>query len=541
MKARELIPLIVFVAVMLIAAYLIRENAFFTFPILQGSRLFFQLLVASLVIALLRNVVGLSTFGIFGPMIVAIVFLQAGLLWGFFLFFNVFIVAYGARVVFDPFKLPGAHRVAIIIATVSIYVSLIEIVGEFYHIKQLEFSILFPLLITSWLGDRFVTVGKERGWYYPMIQFLWTTVAVVTAFLVMDYKPLIDFILVEPFTWVAFILLNVLFGVRTRFRLSEYHRFRWLNPKSDVLTMPVRNREFIEKYNPREVLPYTEKAVMRERLASAGVAVPRNLFLAQERKDLSDCGQLISKLERFVVKPSQGFGGEGILIVKGRSGKNYVTSDGREIGHSEIMRHIALILDGHYSRSPRDTVLVERLIVPSEFFASLSNSGLPDVRVIVFQGFTVMSMIRVPTILSKGKANLHMGAVAIGVKLSSGRTFRALYNGRLVGKHPDTGAALLGLEVPTWRSILEVACRAQDASGLGYAGVDVVVDQELGPLVLEVNKRPGLAIQIVNGYGLKARLRFVEKRLSEMGAVNIQEKMAMAMSWANDIWERNGR
>ncbi|MCA1480890.1 sugar-transfer associated ATP-grasp domain-containing protein, partial [Bradyrhizobium sp. NBAIM08] len=58
--------------------------------------------------------------------------------------------------------------------------------------------------------------------------------------------------------------------------------------------------------------------------------------------------------------------------------------------------------------------------------------------------------------------------------------------------------------------LLLIAARASEMSGLGYVGVDLVLDKFLGPLILELNARPGLAIQIANGNGLLHRLKKVE-------------------------------
>lgn len=55
-----------------------------------------------------------------------------------------------------------------------------------------------------------------------------------------------------------------------------------------------------------------------------------------------------------------------------------------------------------------------------------------------------------------------------------------------------------------------IAARASEMSGLGYVGVDLVLDKQLGPLILELNARPGLAIQIANGNGLVHRLKKIE-------------------------------
>ena len=52
---------------------------------------------------------------------------------------------------------------------------------------------------------------------------------------------------------------------------------------------------------------------------------------------------------------------------------------------------------------------------------------------------------------------------------------------------------------------------ARDLAPLGYLGVDIVLDRELGPMMLELNARPGLAIQIANNQGLAPILQYAEK------------------------------
>jgi len=53
-------------------------------------------------------------------------------------------------------------------------------------------------------------------------------------------------------------------------------------------------------------------------------------------------------------------------------------------------------------------------------------------------------------------------------------------------------------------------------TGLGYLGVDLVIDRDHGPLLLELNARPGLAIQLANHSGLFARLQLVDKAPPEI-------------------------
>ena len=175
-----------------------------------------------------------------------------------------------------------------------------------------------------------------------------------------------------------------------------------------------------------------------------------------------------------------------------------------------MARHLADIVFGVHSNQLEDRAFVERRVAPHPLFAALWADGLCDVRIITLRTRPILAMIRVPTAESGGRANLHQGGLGIAVDLGSGRTSRALHRGRTVTHHPESGAPLLGLEVPAWPAVLETARRAAAAVPLGYLGVDVVVDEEAGPLVLEINARPGLEIQNVVGVGLAEALRAAE-------------------------------
>jgi alpha-L-glutamate ligase-like protein len=118
-----------------------------------------------------------------------------------------------------------------------------------------------------------------------------------------------------------------------------------------------------------------------------------------------------------------------------------------------------------------------------------------------------MAMLRLPTCASRGRANLHQGAVGVGVDIATGRTLSAMWHDRFVALHPDTQEPLVGVAIPHWQEVLRIASRLSEALGLGYVGVDVVLDAQVGPIVLEANARPGLSIQIANGCGLLPRLQ----------------------------------
>jgi alpha-L-glutamate ligase-like protein len=138
-----------------------------------------------------------------------------------------------------------------------------------------------------------------------------------------------------------------------------------------------------------------------------------------------------------------------------------------------------------------------------------------------------MGMVRLPTKASDGKANLHQGAIGAGIEIKSGKTLTAVHRSKVITHHPDTGNPVSGIQVPDWRKMLHMAAQVYEMTGLGYMGIDLIIDKERGPLLLELNARPGLAIQLANRVGLRGRLEKVCQAPQE-----IFEAPEKRVSWA---------
>jgi hypothetical protein len=100
----------------------------------------------------------------------------------------------------------------------------------------------------------------------------------------------------------------------------------------------------------------------------------------------------------------------------------------------------------------------------------------------------------------------------VGIELATGQCQAGVLGNEVVHEHPDTGEPFGDLIIPQWQDFLNLAARCYDLTGLGYLGVDIVLDRDHGPLILELNARPGLNIQIACGVGLKRRLDVIETR-----------------------------
>jgi len=282
---------------------------------------------------------------------------------------------------------------------------------------------------------------------------------------------------------------------------------------SSILGVNARNRLYLIYNSKRGRRIADSKLLTKKRLSKAGLPVPKVLKIFKSPEDVFNFDW--TKLpESFVLKPVSGFGGQGIIIIRGRAkyAGEWWTMSGEKIDISALRLHTLDILAGQYSlHNFPDWAFVEERIKIAGIFRKYAYRGTPDVRVIVFNKVPVMAMLRLPTKESQGKANLHQGAIGVGIDLATGITNHAVCRGKFLKYIPGTKRKVNGIKLPYWNTILTLAAKAQEVvPELGYVGVDIVYDKAHGPMILELNARPGLEIQNANLAPLKRRLERVE-------------------------------
>ena len=283
-----------------------------------------------------------------------------------------------------------------------------------------------------------------------------------------------------------------------------------------VLGMNRRNLEYIYNYNPRHYYPLVDDKLQTKRLAErAGIAIPALYRVIEMQHQVRHLASLFEPYTDFVIKPAHGSGGDGIVVIEQHHEQRYRKVNGEVVSLHELQHHISSILGGLYSLGGQtDFALIEYRIQFDPVFAAITYQGVPDVRIIVFVGVPVMAMLRLPTRQSQGKANLHQGAIGVGIDIATGQTTSGVHANQTIEEHPETGHALRGVSVPHWETMLLTAARCYELTGLGYVGADFVLDKDKGPLLLELNARPGLNIQIANRAGLLPRLHQVQAMAS---------------------------
>ncbi len=311
-----------------------------------------------------------------------------------------------------------------------------------------------------------------------------------------------------------------------------FNTAHWLRD-AGLLGMNRRNAEYIMRYNHRSAYPLVDDKLLTKRLAEEySIPTPRLYHVIEYHGDLAGLKDVLADRRNFVVKPARGAGGSGIVLINERTKSGFIKQNGEAISWIDLTYHISDILSGIHSLGGlEDRAFIEALIQPDPVFDAVNYHGVPDIRIIAYRGVPVMGMLRLPTRESDGKANLHRGAVGVGIDISEGTTLAGVHRAGIITHHPDTGHPLTGIPVPHWDVMLSIAARASDMTHLGYLGVDLVIDLERGPMLLEMNARPGLQIQIANQMGLRRRLELIEQ-----ASEDVFETVETRVSWAKQTF-----
>jgi len=295
----------------------------------------------------------------------------------------------------------------------------------------------------------------------------------------------------------------------------------------DIMGLNAREK-YINKYNNIKAFHLAnDKIYAREILEQYDIAVPKLLYLIERRSEVDNFDW--NKLPKeFVIKPSQGSQGKGIIVLKHYKDDIYQRIDRSFVTKKELVKHLCNIIDGIYSLDKSfDTVIVEERLKAHPCFNILENQGLPDIRIIVVNMIPIMAMLRIPTKSSKGKANIHQGGIAFGIDLRTGM----ITNGISGSKVLTLNSKMREFKIPEFDKVLKYAIMSQEASGIGYLGVDVTIDQDRGPLVIELNAQPGLEIQNAN----LAPLRYRINQIENLKVKNTREGIQIA----SDLFSQN--
>ncbi len=459
----------------------------------------------ALLITFLRNVIGCKTFGIFMPMLIAAACLFSGLSKGLLSFLVLLSLAWLVHLILDKMRLLKTARLAIVVTCITVFFLL----GLWLFDGKLksEFGMLsvFPVVIIAFIAERIHQITSEQNWKECILTGIGTLVTVCLCYLTMNSVLLQGVFSLIPETYLLVFAAQIYIGRWSGLRISELFRFKSLlqGNSNQVLGINGRNRDYVYLQNEKKwLLLATDKLATKQSLARHQVPVPKTIAIFKNYSDLSRAGDILSRQNSMVLKPNAGSQGKGILVIRQRLDSIFLNAGGKRWSTDQLTQHIKEIINGTFSQNGEaDTAYLEPVIQQHAQLQDIADFGLSDIRIIVSKGQPLCAMLRIPTKESSGKANLHQGAIGVAIDISTGITSGAQYKSRSVQVHPDTNAPLLDIQIPYWPQIVAMASRCYDAIPLGYLGVDICLDRTSGPLVLEVNGRPGLEIQNVRQRG----------------------------------------
>lgn len=278
-----------------------------------------------------------------------------------------------------------------------------------------------------------------------------------------------------------------------------------------LLGQNARNLKYIKWFNSKMAKKLADsKLKTKDFLKSKWVPVPWTLSILTKYEQITD-EMIWGLITPFVIKPNAGFWGKWIIVINKRdSSENFVSNTGHIYSVKDIHAHLLNVLDGFFSLSgSRDKIIIEKKIEINDEVQILGKYGLPDIRIIVFNMVPVMAMLRIPTEKSGWKANLHSWACAAWIDIWTWKLTYITQYSKIIKSIPWIWD-IRWLVLPDWDDMLNMAVKVQKETNIWYLGCDIVMDNKDGPLLLEMNVRPGLEVQVANLARLKDRLEKVE-------------------------------
>jgi hypothetical protein len=206
------------------------EFSLFALPLetQQVYRVLLMIPIGAFIMLLMRNVVGVSTFGTFMPILIAIAFRDTGLLAGLIMFTVLIGAGLLVRFYMERLKLLLVPRLTSVLIVVVILMAGFSVLSHKLGIEVGLSVALFPMVIMAMTIERMSIAWEERGPGHAIRQGMGSLAIAAVAYLVMTWPPLVHFVFVFPEVLLIVLALAMLIGRYSGYRLTELFRFRAL-------------------------------------------------------------------------------------------------------------------------------------------------------------------------------------------------------------------------------------------------------------------------------------------------------------------------
>jgi hypothetical protein len=191
-------------------------------------RILLMVPVGALLVVLMRNIIGISTFGTFMPVLIALSFRETQLLWGLLLFSLVVTLGLAIRFYLDKLKLLLVPRLASVLTIVILLMVMISVLTNHFGLESGLSVALFPMVIITMTIERMSIVWDERGAWEALQQGIGSLLTAALAFLFMNDPYLKHLFTVFPELLLVLLAVMMLLGRYSGYRLLELRRFRAL-------------------------------------------------------------------------------------------------------------------------------------------------------------------------------------------------------------------------------------------------------------------------------------------------------------------------
>lgn len=182
--------------------------------------------LGALVVAVLRNMVGVQTFGTFMPVLIALAFRETQLIWGVVLFSIIVALGLVFRFYMEQLRLLSVPRLAAVLTIVVMLMLGVSVVSHRLGLDTGLSVALFPMVILAMTVERMSTVWEERGAGDAIKQGMGSLLVAAVCYLVMGFGPARHLVFIFPEILLVVLAATLLVGRYTGYRLSELRRFR---------------------------------------------------------------------------------------------------------------------------------------------------------------------------------------------------------------------------------------------------------------------------------------------------------------------------